>query len=69
MQRLRLCHQSNNAFAAVANSNDGHLNYLRIDDNGTIVAVFKDNSEIDISELFPQAVLDDYKEHHILESC
>lgn len=70
MKRLRLCSQSNNAFNIFDNnSSNGHLEHLRIEDNGIILAVFTDDSEIDISELFPLAVLDDYKEHNILESC
>jgi len=70
MKRLRLSGNSNNMFGSLnSNSDNGHLDYLRIEDNGTITAVFTDDSEIDISELFPVTVLDDYKDHKILESC
>ena len=70
MKRLRLSSNSNNIFSSLdSNSEHGNLDYLRIEDNGTILAVFTDDSEIDISELFPVTVLDDYKDHKILESC
>jgi len=70
VQRLRICnHLIKNMASLDSNAKDEHLEYLRIEDNGTILAVFSDDSEIDISKLFPQTILEDYKEHHILEQC
>ncbi|MDH5359859.1 MAG: hypothetical protein OEX03_04800 [Gammaproteobacteria bacterium] len=70
MKRLRLCNKSNTRYNTLHhNDNNGSLEYLRIEDNGSIFAVFTDDSEMDVSELFPQTTLDDYKDHHILETC
>jgi len=70
MKRLRLCNKSNSRYNSLHhNSDNGSLEYLRIEDNGSIFAVFTDDSEMDVSELFPQTTLDDYKDHHILETC
>ena len=70
MKRLRLCNKSNGRYdTRHHNSDNGSLEYLRIEDNGSIFAVFTDDSEMDVSELFPLTTLDDYKDHHILETC
>ena len=70
MKRLRLCNKSNSRYNTQHHdSSNGSLEYLRIEDNGSIFAVFTDDSEMDVSELFPQTTLDDYKDHHILETC
>ena len=70
MKRLRIAnHLIKNTTSLCDSALQEHLHYVRIEDDGRVFAVFTDNSVIDISELYPQAVLDDYSEHHILESC
>jgi len=45
------------------------LSYVQVDDNGCIIAVFNDNTTIDVSELFSSSMINDYKNHNILVRC
>jgi len=70
MKRLCLSSKLNNGLLSFKTSDaESCLTHLRIDDNDCVYAVYSDNSEMDISELFPTAILDDYKDHKILEVC
>ena len=42
------------------------LSYLHLQENGSVVAVFTDNSSMDVTELFPAAIIDSYRSHNIL---
>ncbi|MDH5359858.1 MAG: hypothetical protein OEX03_04795 [Gammaproteobacteria bacterium] len=35
------------------------LAYVRINQNGKVIAVFSDNSEMDVNELFTLSIMDD----------
>jgi flagellar hook protein FlgE len=69
----RLCLARNFETELFANS-DSHtqmnkLSHVRIDDDGNIIAVFSDNSELDVTALFSAAMVEDYREHAILVRC
>lgn len=49
--------QAVNTRHSIPNS-DG-LTYVRINQNGKVIAVFDDNSEMDVSELFTLSIMDD----------
>ncbi|MBD3671672.1 MAG: hypothetical protein HUJ29_12955 [Gammaproteobacteria bacterium] len=70
MERLRI---ASNMIKRAFDSNDSKemdtLDYVQVDDNGNIVAVFSDNTTLDVSELFSSSMINDYKEHNILVRC
>lgn len=45
------------------------LSHVRVDDGGKIIAVFKDESELDVTDLFSESMIDDYRDHSVLEHC
>jgi hypothetical protein len=70
MERLRIAMDVSKAsFSSPHASNMDGLDYVQVDDNGSIIAVFNDNTTIDVSELFSSSMINDYKNHKILVRC
>jgi hypothetical protein len=70
MERLRIATDiSNKAVNPSNHSNMDTLAYVQVDDNGSIIAVFNDNTTMDVSELFSNSMINDYKNHKILVRC
>jgi len=70
MERLRIAKD----FGKKTSTNDKNskmdtLSYVQVDDNGRIIAVFNDNTTMDVSELFSSSMINDYKNHNILVRC
>lgn len=45
------------------------LSHVYIDDADHIIAVFSDDSEMDVTNLFSEAMIQDYSDHSILKRC
>lgn len=45
------------------------FSYLNLYRDGRVVAVFKDDTTMDVSELFPQELIGSYQSHQILIPC
>ena len=45
------------------------LSHLQLQDNGTVIAFFIDQSSMDVTELFPASIIESYRSHHILVRC
>ncbi|MBD3671674.1 MAG: hypothetical protein HUJ29_12965 [Gammaproteobacteria bacterium] len=69
MQRLCLSHHYTHQLVSPSTEDINTLSHVRIDDNGNIIAVFNDDSELDVTSLFSESMIDDYREHKILERC
>lgn len=70
MQRLCLSRQFEQQLFTNADSNTmTSLSYIRIDDADHIIAVFSDDTEMDVTTLFSESVIDDYRAHDVLIRC
>jgi hypothetical protein len=70
MERLRIAiNLANRELQNNKHSNLDSLAYVQVDDNGSISAVFNDNTVMDVSELFSSSMINDYKNHKILVRC
>lgn len=71
MERLRIAPEIGNKMIHATDkvSDLDTLAYVQVDDNGSIIAVFNDNTEMDVSELFSNSMINDYKNHKILVRC
>jgi len=70
MERLRIAKDFGNKASGKENKiGMDTLSYVQIDDNGRIIAVFDDNTTMDVSELFSSSMINDYKNHNILVRC
>jgi hypothetical protein len=49
-----------------SHENMNALSHLHLRENGSIVAVFTDDTSMDVTELFPKSVIDSYRSHNIL---
>jgi hypothetical protein len=45
------------------------LSHLSLQEDGRVLAVFTDDSTLDVTELFPAAIIDSYRSHDILIKC
>jgi len=45
------------------------LSHLQLQDDGAVIAHFVDESTMDVTELFPAAIIESYRSHHILVRC
>lgn len=70
MERLRIATEiaSKASYTDRQNAMDT-LSYVQVDDAGRIIAVFNDNTTMDVSELFSSSMINDYKNHKILVRC
>lgn len=70
MERLRIAKDfGNKTSTSEKKTRMDTLSYVQVDDNGRIIAVFDDNTTMDISELFSSSMINDYKSHNILVRC
>lgn len=69
MMRLKLAPELLDRTQWVSGKNHADMNtlsYLSIQENGTVIAVYTDNSSMDVTELFPASIIDSYRSHNIL---
>jgi hypothetical protein len=45
------------------------LSHLRLKKNGTVIACYKDQSSLDVTDLFPINIIESYRAHNILVRC
>ncbi|MBD3671673.1 MAG: hypothetical protein HUJ29_12960 [Gammaproteobacteria bacterium] len=45
------------------------LDHISLEENGRIVAVFTDQTTMDVSDLFPLEIITSYRSHDILIHC
>jgi hypothetical protein len=70
MQRFCLSRQLEDRLSSTGSHHAlNTLSHVYIDDADHIIAVFSDDSEMDVTNLFSEAMIQDYSDHSILKRC